>query len=869
MNKSVQVVMVSSAMAALFVAAAVPAGAASAPPQTVPVVEQNRPALRVSEDGLAHPDVPDQSGAAAGVVETDLDTVPVVPEVSPGVTVPEAQVADPESDEPVLDGAPSRSVETHGASMVGVTWEGVAPERVEVRSQDGAGQWTDWQVLEAEGDLGGASGGTEPWWTGGSARVEVRAWRGGTPVADDLTLAAISTEVTMTDEELAGYAGSGGSGGSGGGLSGSVTDLPAVANGLLAMGSAPTMPTVITRGQWGADPNLMTWAPQYANTTVAAVLHHTVGKNTYTAAESPGIVRGIYSYHALSRGWGDIGYNVLIDQYGQIFEGRYGGLSLPVISAHAGGFNTGTFGVSMMGDYSTVVPSAALKESVARIMAWKLGGSYVFDTWSPVAYTTPGHSTSRFSPGQVVTIYRIIGHRDVAYTSCPGNGGYSIIPWLRNRVNELVGAAKTPIWQNWAAQGGGGGLWGSVYQLETDVPGGSAAYFSGGYTATYLPGVGVHQISPTIRPGWLAAGGVDGAGFPTSFEFAVGDGRGRAQSFYAGGTVVQTPQTGARWISGPLRQRWWDEGGATGWLKYPTRSQTAVGDGRGSFIEFETTGTVIYSAATGAAAISGALRSEWWRLGGATGSLGYPQRSQQGVGDGRGLFIEFEKGSSILWSPTTGARTIGGALRDAWWRSGGAVGVLGYPTFSQKAVGDGVGTFVEFDKSGSILSTSATGAHFIYGDARIYWWAGGGISGLGYPTGDQKVNPGGGTQVDFAAATIVSFPATGTHAVWGAIRDRWRAAGGGATLGNPSAEPANFTSRAGGYSTFSTGSLIAWSAGTGAQIVTAPFVAAWNARGGAAGRLGLPIGEAVTVSGVTTQRFEGGTLTMRDGQISG
>ena len=65
-------------------------------------------------------------------------------------------------------------------------------------------------------------------------------------------------------------------------------------------------------------------------------------------------MRSIYRYHAVSRGWGDIGYNVLVDKFGRLWEGRYGGLASTVIGAHAGGFNTYTFGVSMLGNYDVV-----------------------------------------------------------------------------------------------------------------------------------------------------------------------------------------------------------------------------------------------------------------------------------------------------------------------------------------------------------------------------------------------------------------------------------------------------------------------------------------------------------------------------------
>ena len=65
--------------------------------------------------------------------------------------------------------------------------------------------------------------------------------------------------------------------------------------------------------------------PDYA-TVKMAFIHHTASGNTYTAAEAPAIMRAIYAYHTRSLGWSDIGYNFLIDRFGTIYEGRYGGM---------------------------------------------------------------------------------------------------------------------------------------------------------------------------------------------------------------------------------------------------------------------------------------------------------------------------------------------------------------------------------------------------------------------------------------------------------------------------------------------------------------------------------------------------------------
>ena len=96
-----------------------------------------------------------------------------------------------------------------------------------------------------------------------------------------------------------------------------------------------------SRVQAGARTRRSAARPAFAQSLQFAVVHHTAGANGYTAAQSAAIVRAIQIYHVKGNGWNDIGYNFLVDKYGQVFEGRYGGVERNVIGAHAEGFNTG------------------------------------------------------------------------------------------------------------------------------------------------------------------------------------------------------------------------------------------------------------------------------------------------------------------------------------------------------------------------------------------------------------------------------------------------------------------------------------------------------------------------------------------------
>ena len=98
-------------------------------------------------------------------------------------------------------------------------------------------------------------------------------------------------------------------------------------------------PQIFSRAQWGADERMRDKSSLHYSEVHAGFVHHTVNANGYTKAEVPSILRGIYAYHTQSRGWSDIGYNFLVDRFGRIWEGRFGGVDRPVVGAHTLNYN--------------------------------------------------------------------------------------------------------------------------------------------------------------------------------------------------------------------------------------------------------------------------------------------------------------------------------------------------------------------------------------------------------------------------------------------------------------------------------------------------------------------------------------------------
>jgi flagellar hook assembly protein FlgD len=222
-------------------------------------------------------------------------------------------------------------------------------------------------------------------------------------------------------------------------------------------------PAIIRRTQWGADESIVRAGPEFADRVRFAVVHHTAGTNSYTAAQSAAIVRGIQRYHVLANGWNDIGYNFLVDKYGQIFEGRGGGIDRNVVGAHAQGFNTGSTGVSLLGTYSSSRISTAGRSALVKLLAWRLDVAHV-DPLSRLTWISGGNP--EYSAGTPVRLRAISGHRDTGPTSCPGTALYGQLLGIASSV----AARGLPKLYDPAVAGALGGSVRVTARLSTTLP---------------------------------------------------------------------------------------------------------------------------------------------------------------------------------------------------------------------------------------------------------------------------------------------------------------------------------------------------------------------------------------------------------------
>jgi hypothetical protein len=307
--------------------------------------------------------------------------------------------------------------------LVGLSWRR-GEIATQVRVRDAAGRWHPWTRMAGVHAGGGA--GSEPVWAGGADAYQLRMDarpRGLRARFVNATGTASSADRLKTAIRRAAH-----------------SALATVA-GTQARAQAPlpgsrAAPAIVPREAWGADQCPPRAAPAYGEVQ-AGFVHHTVNANAYSPQDSAAIVLSICRYHRNENGWRDIGYNFLVDRYGQIFEGRAGGIDQAVIGAQAQGYNGLSTGVANLGTFSGEAQTEAGIAATAELLAWKMS-LHAAPVSGQVTVTSAGGPSNRYAAGRAVTFERISGHRDADKTSCPGDGLFAQLPQIRARAAELA-----------------------------------------------------------------------------------------------------------------------------------------------------------------------------------------------------------------------------------------------------------------------------------------------------------------------------------------------------------------------------------------------------------------------------------------------
>ncbi|WP_431832918.1 N-acetylmuramoyl-L-alanine amidase [Corynebacterium freneyi] len=458
------------------------------------------------------------------------------------------------------------------------------------------------------------------------------------------------------------------------------------------------MPRVITRAGWGANENSRCRNATYDDSMKATTVHHTAGSNNYTEAQAAGIVRGVYHYHAQTLGWCDVGYNAMVDKYGNIYEGRYGGLDKNVQGAHAGGFNKNTWGISMLGDYSSVQPTQAMINSVGNMLGWRHKVAGV-DPKGTTTLTSAGSHYAKYPYGTQVKLPNIFAHRDVGNTTCPGNAGYAQMDNIRSIADKKYKSLNRGNIVNEAPSGGTDI---TIAGADTDT-----ANTSDGTAEGNRPGTGTGNTG-----GNRTGTGTDDTTGGTTGGNRTGTGTGTGADTGDSGSVSEddalTVISGARSILAA----------AFGVLGTPGLGETsdAIFAAVGKSIEEGPSIDDIPVLVEKILEIDeeNDLAAEWASVVEQFGDVLGP--AQSGVQNGATVanpqgradtlrYVKFENGI-ITDSHSTGSVALWGEIADAWAKQGFEVGDLGAPTSTQ-TIEDGVEK-AEF-QGGTITFDPATG----------------------------------------------------------------------------------------------------------------------------------------------------------------
>ncbi|PSM42164.1 Tat pathway signal protein [Streptomyces dioscori] len=195
----------------------------------------------------------------------------------------------------------------------------------------------------------------------------------------------------------------------------------------------------LTRAAWGADEKLRFGSdgaeisPQTYHPFQTLTVHHTATANG--DPDPAATVRALYHVHAITNGWGDIGYHFLIDEGGQIYEGRYSGESATpahddggklVTGFHVLSFNPGNLGIALLGNLTKQGPTAAARDALTNLLR-SMVRMHGVDPESKVTYTSP-------TTGRTREVHEIGGHRDWMATECPGAVMHGELAALRKAV---------------------------------------------------------------------------------------------------------------------------------------------------------------------------------------------------------------------------------------------------------------------------------------------------------------------------------------------------------------------------------------------------------------------------------------------------
>jgi uncharacterized protein with LGFP repeats len=442
---------------------------------------------------------------------------------------------------------------------------------------------------------------------------------------------------------------------------------------------------------------------------------------------------------------------------------------------------------------------------------------------------------------------------------CPATANAQQVPVTTATAVDDTGTEA--IRAKYAQLGGGSPLEGPTRQVDGTLAG-FFRKWNTGVAITWHPDHGAHWFSGAIEARWRADVGTAPHGAAIADQAATSGKAGAAAAFVNGTSMYYSDATGAHVLSGAVRAKYWALGATASSFGFPITDTAATPGALGTYADFE--GAVTIHAKDGGRGLwfSGELRTRFHELGGYR-ALGIPISDQAATPSG-GWFFDLVSGS-MYWSADTGARMISGPVHAKYLEFNSVKGPFGLPITDLLPTPDVAGEYAQFKNAVSIYWSKLTGAHWISGALRQEFSDNGGLRGLGFPTSDQLPTSGvSGLYVLFGPTKAVIWGAdTGAHLVKDDILAKLRAGGDVAVEGLPEYDEMDLdgTRR---FQQFRHASIFTVPGG-GAVTVRTAVRAEWWRQGGWTGKLGLPTADEVYKSGVVTQQFAGGRIECRSG----
>ncbi len=411
----------------------------------------------------------------------------------------------------------------------------------------------------------------------------------------------------------------------------------------------------------------------------------------------------------------------------------------------------------------------------------------------------------------------------------------------------------------WARGGADGSMgWPASIEAPISGPSGSGAgqAFTGG--SLYVSRFGTYLVTGDVRARYFDSGGASGVvGWPTADVKCI---QGVCQQEFSEATIVATP-AGAALVREPVRAVFAAAGGASGAWGVPMMDAASIAGTSDGFGQAFTGGSVYYRSGGVARFVSGAVRDQYFSLGGASGSLGFPVGDQVCAAGGASCQQQFERGW-ILWTAASGARVGDPSIDAAYAAAGGAGGVLGARTGTFVSYSYNGGGVAEVFAGGAIFFKSSAGAHAVSGGIRATYFAAGGAAGAyGWPTSDQTCTASlcqqtfEGGIVFLAAGQVLSVrePVSAVFAAAGGASGAW---------GVPMMDAASIAGTSDGFGQAFTGGSVYYRSGGVARFVSGAVRDQYFSLGGASGSLGFPVGDQVCAAGGAScqQQFERGWI---------